>query len=196
MGRWYDSPSIHDRLRSHSGERCREIEFPSGIISKKVQVEYQESVYDNLPTPKITPTCVMKDSQLSEDAVNFLSDFNEWLGLLANDCLEILQQPDLSAVEVAKKAGPCSVFRWTGFIHPIFILNLYSKVKEHLGKKKFNFDWVNVTVWGFDDAPVSWKMSDHNYFYSGENNYSLLLLRGDPQISVQIASVGPLDHYS
>ena len=39
--------------------------------------------------------------------------------------------------------------------------------------------WVALTVWGFDDAPVSWGTHEHFAHHGApENDYTLLLLPG------------------
>jgi hypothetical protein len=36
--------------------------------------------------------------------------------------------------------------------------------------------WIGVTVWGFEDAPLSWGDNQHHFLLSGENDYTFVLL--------------------
>ena len=35
--------------------------------------------------------------------------------------------------------------------------------------------WAAVSVWGFEDAPVSWRTNEHGWFLSGENHYNVVV---------------------
>lgn len=35
--------------------------------------------------------------------------------------------------------------------------------------------WANMTVWGFQDSPISWRGREHGHMLSGENMYSFFL---------------------
>ncbi len=37
--------------------------------------------------------------------------------------------------------------------------------------------WVAVTVWGFEDTPVSWRTNEHGYCQSGDNHYTVVMFR-------------------
>jgi ribonuclease P/MRP protein subunit RPP40 len=36
--------------------------------------------------------------------------------------------------------------------------------------------WCCFSVWGFEDAPISWKNLEHSYYETGENDYVFFLL--------------------
>ena len=48
--------------------------------------------------------------------------------------------------------------------------------REYL-EKESALSWAAVSVWGFEDAPVSWKNNEHGWLCSGDNHYSLVLFR-------------------
>ena len=37
--------------------------------------------------------------------------------------------------------------------------------------------WIAVTVWGFEDAPISWYGCEHGSFTWGDNHYVVILFR-------------------
>jgi len=36
-----------------------------------------------------------------------------------------------------------------------------------------------MTVWGFEDAPVSWRTNEHGYHQSGDNHFTIVLFKTD-----------------
>ena len=40
-----------------------------------------------------------------------------------------------------------------------------------------SFPWAALSVWGFEDAPVSWRTNEHGWHFSGDNNYTVVLFR-------------------
>lgn len=38
-------------------------------------------------------------------------------------------------------------------------------------------EWVAVSVWGFEDAPVSWRTNEHGYSQCGDNHYTIVMFR-------------------
>ena len=37
--------------------------------------------------------------------------------------------------------------------------------------------WIAVSVWGFEDSPVSWGRCEHGAFLWGDNHYVVVLFR-------------------
>ena len=48
--------------------------------------------------------------------------------------------------------------------------------RKHL-EEQTDLPWAALTVWGFEDAPVSWKSNEHGWLCSGDNGYTLVLFR-------------------
>lgn len=34
-----------------------------------------------------------------------------------------------------------------------------------------------MSVWGFEDAPVSWRTNEHGWFLSGDNHYNVIVFK-------------------
>ncbi|KAI9477208.1 ribonuclease P 40kDa subunit-domain-containing protein [Coemansia mojavensis] len=60
-----------------------------------------------------------------------------------------------------------SIFTVTGMLCAKAISSIVKEVLESSSN-------IYVCVWGFEDAPISWKLYEHNYYTSGENMYAQL----------------------
>jgi ribonuclease P/MRP protein subunit RPP40 len=54
--------------------------------------------------------------------------------------------------------------------------------------------WVAVTVWGFQDTPVSWAEHEHGFLNSGDNGYTVVVF-GDGRYWL-FAAVATWDTFS
>ncbi len=37
--------------------------------------------------------------------------------------------------------------------------------------------WIAVSIWGFEDSPVSWKNNEHGWYNSGDNHYNIIVFK-------------------
>ncbi|KAJ2851461.1 hypothetical protein IWW36_001100 [Coemansia brasiliensis] len=99
----------------------------------------------------------------------------EWVGLAASGL------PVIDSLCKSDKTRACQapasdsqvdfkVFTVTGMLSAKAISSV---VKEMVSELSCN---TYVCVWGYDDAPVSWKLYEHNYFTSGENMYAQMYI--------------------
>lgn len=66
----------------------------------------------------------------------------------------------------------CSV----NFVRCCFTWSLISVHRECLASDE-TLPWAAVSVWGFEDAPVSWKLNEHGWYQSGDNHYNIIVFR-------------------
>ena len=38
-------------------------------------------------------------------------------------------------------------------------------------------EWIAVSVWGFEDSPISWNGCEHGSYMWGDNHYVVILFR-------------------
>ncbi len=68
--------------------------------------------------------------------------------------------------------------------HPSFIrfprLCVHALLHEWAGKLNCallsgKLPWAAVSVWGFEDAPLSWGKHEHGFLQGGENDYTFIM---------------------
>lgn len=101
----------------------------------------------------------------------------------------------LACPEPSREAnGVIVAGRWTGMIAPRAVHNIIEAASHAVTQTARADAWIAVSVWGFDDTPVSWGVKEHGHCVGGENNYTVLLL---PEGNyVRFASVDPHDMYT
>ncbi|KAJ2340085.1 hypothetical protein GGF43_006492 [Coemansia sp. RSA 2618] len=70
-----------------------------------------------------------------------------------------------------------------------------SVVKELLADPESCKDEFYVCVWGYDDAPVSWNLSEHSFYTSGENMYAQAYV-SERGCCLTFQACGPWDAFS
>ena len=70
------------------------------------------------------------------------------------------------------------------------------KLAEDLRKyvQDKSLPWAILTCWGFPDSPVSWNEFEHGFFFSGENDFTMIILPNDT--CYNLISLGPLDAFT
>lgn len=81
-----------------------------------------------------------------------------------------------------------------------------SPYRSILGTSSTEPGWANLTVWGFQDSPISWINQEHGHLMTGENYYSFFLWSSlfpcqekenqDNGTYVMVESVGAHDTHS
>ncbi len=54
------------------------------------------------------------------------------------------------------------------------LIDFVSETRKYLSTSQ-KVPWAAISVWGFEDSPISWKDSEHGWYLSGDNHYNILL---------------------
>ncbi|KAL6073530.1 Ribonuclease P protein subunit p40 [Balamuthia mandrillaris] len=65
-------------------------------------------------------------------------------------------------------------FSWRGLLLPHHITQCLNLARKHVREGIVPF--AIVSVWGFQDSPVSWGKHQHSFLYGGENDYTFVVL--------------------
>eukprot|EP01112_Ceratiomyxa_fruticulosa_P012053 TRINITY_DN3319_c0_g1_i1.p1 TRINITY_DN3319_c0_g1~~TRINITY_DN3319_c0_g1_i1.p1 ORF type:complete len:385 (-),score=66.01 TRINITY_DN3319_c0_g1_i1:87-1241(-) len=155
---------------------------------QKIAMNRKVDFFRDIPIPDITSfvsKSKMPDKQQTEDDIQtFSADFYEWSGFLHCGLLEKLCKKNdefLSSFELSPDllCTPKSGFMvsYEGLIPPSVVNVVVDTLRVFVSKR--DFDWGLLTVWGFDDAPLSWGTCEHGFLQSGENNYTFVVLPND-----------------
>ncbi|KAJ1678743.1 hypothetical protein EV182_003434 [Spiromyces aspiralis] len=145
------------------------IEFPESSEAKQIPTAVTTKILDDV---KIPTTEVVWDHSLAsansrkggalltgaEVWQSDCYDVYEWLGMVSIESERIAAtdrvDPFVSVYSVPEPhaQGPVCLVRCTGMLERHGI--------------------VGITVWGFEDAPISWYSHIHSYYLSGENMYA------------------------
>ncbi|KAJ8098256.1 ribonuclease P 40kDa subunit-domain-containing protein [Lipomyces tetrasporus] len=63
-----------------------------------------------------------------------------------------------------------------GFLTSRMTKHVFDELLKHLPPSS----WAAITVYGFQDAPVSWASDEHSYLISGENDYTIVIKPEEP----------------
>ncbi|TPX67249.1 hypothetical protein SpCBS45565_g03965 [Spizellomyces sp. 'palustris'] len=179
-----------------------EISFPPNVKATRLYIDGVCQTHENIMVPQIG------DIEF-EDLLNDPNDpkgeiwrdhalnLFEWLGLLACGAARIKAgnkvDPFFSVYSAPESSKPDTIVsvRWTGYLTTHQILRIKDRVKDCM--KTEGLPWAAILVWGFRDAPVSWREEDHGYFLGGENDY-VLVFRGEQQC-ISYQAVGTYDGF-
>lgn len=57
-----------------------------------------------------------------------------------------------------------------------FSVALFMSTRQYISSStRSDVPWVAVSVWGFEDSPISWYPSEHGSYLWGDNHYTVLL---------------------
>eukprot|EP00124_Ichthyophonus_hoferi_P001475 Ihof_evm18s77 gene=Ihof_evmTU18s77 len=139
-------------------------QFP-GLQSHIIKTTATE--INDLPLPDINTNEVMELDEVSEA-------FYEWLGIIScgadwtpceadgftsTYCCDL---PTSSPTPVSVRSTS------KGFIVGPQVLNLLHSVRDWILSQPTGVPYVVLSVWGFDDTPISWGLESHGYFMGGE----------------------------
>ncbi|KAF9188139.1 hypothetical protein BGZ51_000723 [Haplosporangium sp. Z 767] len=144
-----------------------------------------------------------------------VSELYEWIGMTGiqsdrikfNDRIDpflcVYSNPPQAAEEPVPSIG--CLIEIAGLIPSPSILRIFDALRSLL-TGPLDQKWANFTVWGFQDAPISWLGSEHGHLMSGENMYSFFLWspniqlkekdHPDTGIYVMLENVGAHDVHS
>ncbi|KAK9830976.1 hypothetical protein WJX81_004532 [Elliptochloris bilobata] len=106
---------------------------------------------------------------------------HEWLGAQACAFTALGDGALSAATELPVAAAPCvlAAHRWQGLLASDSVERMIGACRRLLAARAC--PWAAVSVWGFEDAPVSWGGAEHgrSALGGGENDYHVLLLLGE-----------------
>jgi len=88
--------------------------------------------------------------------------------------------------------GQGQTISWKGLISTEFVETKLEQLRDLVNRKIF--PWASFSVWGFEDSPVSWKECDHSVLFSGENDYTFVILPDD--FYLVFVAVGEYDTFA
>ncbi|KAK9459646.1 ribonuclease P 40kDa subunit-domain-containing protein, partial [Lipomyces oligophaga] len=106
------------------------------------------------------------DEVICED----LQDILEWMGRLSFDRSDSETRRVVKSGNLENGAHMTRI-RMKGFLSSRMLLDIYNDLIDTMKPTM----WALMTVYGFEDAPVSWRSSEHSFMLGGENDYSLLI---------------------
>jgi hypothetical protein len=157
------------------------------------QLRVSEQLFEQLAVPHhVTPS--KKGNDASED--EHLLQLHEWLGALSCRALDCCRtaEPEFDPFvatythDLSTASARGVVYTYTGLITPAFIMRLIDHFKAHIP-----LEWIALSVWGYEDAPVSWGNHEHGYQCAGDNDYCLIL---DKSLGVTAFISTAMDAYS
>ncbi|KAI8915025.1 ribonuclease P 40kDa subunit-domain-containing protein [Powellomyces hirtus] len=162
------------------------VEFPSKANTKHFPMQVQETNMENILIPSLPshPTSTDIPGPVRDIWRADMLDTLEWFGMVANEATRINSNdnvdPFYSVYACPEPNSPGSLTRTSvgGFIHPSQISSIIATAIEQVDNGVV--PWAAVMVWGFRDAPVSWRGMEHGCLLGGENDY-LLVFKPDNQ---------------
>jgi len=183
---------------SRRNER-KKIQFPPfGIEVTPISTERTSQFIQNVMIPNFSLNDLVKHADnKAKISQELATDLYNWLGCISCGVIDFLEGKPLDSylTQFSNKyteKGHIFVSREKGFLTPEYLLYQLNMLRRDVKCNKF--PWAILNVWGFEDSPVSWNKNEHNFFHSGENNYTFVILPDDKYL-LYIA-VGAQDTYS
>ncbi|KAJ2665016.1 hypothetical protein IW148_001773 [Coemansia sp. RSA 1199] len=155
-----------------------------------VTPQFDTRTLQNAAVPSI-PECLFSTNEQTDTWTEHAHEMFEWIGLAANCSQAILtndSQTSAYSVPEPNSKKDMQVVTVRGLLSATAI---HSAINELIAAHTEFY----VCVWGFDDAPVSWNSSEHNFYVSGENMYAQAYV---PQRNccLSFQACGPWDAFS
>ncbi|XP_046843351.1 ribonuclease P protein subunit p40-like [Xenia sp. Carnegie-2017] len=171
----FSERSIDDK--SEYGEKLQSYLKSRGIISQPFHCEHYVENFNNIDVPTIS---FHDESFFDISATCNYLEFHEWLGcVLCNvDCSQSSPDSYLNTLS-SPEPNSCQqvvLSTWIGFISSHSVQNVLKFARDLL-KKNPDIPWLNVTIWGFSDSPVTWRDLRHGFYLNGDNHYSIILFQ-------------------
>lgn len=166
----------------------QDITFPDNIESKLFSPAATSEVWENIRTPIFEADTKIDDELLHE--------LHNWAGALYNGVLSYLTERGTSftttfSPELPTKETAGISYTWKGMITPSYVEKQIEFLQDKVDSGEF--PWALITVWGYEDTPVSWKECQRSFSVSGENDITMIILPGR---YIMYLTVGPQDEFS
>eukprot|EP01129_Flabellula_baltica_P003374 TRINITY_DN13147_c0_g1_i1.p1 TRINITY_DN13147_c0_g1~~TRINITY_DN13147_c0_g1_i1.p1 ORF type:complete len:345 (+),score=57.83 TRINITY_DN13147_c0_g1_i1:54-1088(+) len=126
---------------------------------------------------------------------DFLFKINDWIGCITMEVESYFDIPDpfLSefVLDMKTMSSPLYVSKSRGIFPSQNILTILNECKDSIDNSESNF--IVLSVWGFEDSPVSWKQSEHSVLFEGVNDYHIILT---PEKVILQVHTSPYDQFS
>ncbi|KAG9325796.1 hypothetical protein KVV02_005720 [Mortierella alpina] len=166
------------------------LEFPESARAKQMAFGIQCRTLNDIVVPDTTVIRTIGKNELRwrKD----VSALYEWVGLAAmqsdriafGDSIDpflcVYSSPPQKTDNVVKSSG--CLLEISGLIPSPSILRIFDALRSLLDKTS-GLEWSNMTVWGFQDSPISWVGREHGHLTSGENMYSFFLWSKNIQLT-------------
>lgn len=122
-----------------------------------------------------------EDKVGEEDCASEPEDLLEWIGCQTLGIKLSREESVVSGVVEPKHGthvlnlccGQCS-----GFFPPSHIQLIIEHLRSWLTQRdKMAVPWVSLTVYGHPDSPISWGRQEHSFHATGDNLYTLVIMR-------------------
>ncbi|KAF9899703.1 hypothetical protein EC991_008430 [Linnemannia zychae] len=167
------------------------LEFPESVGATVLSFNVQTTPLNNIIIPDATSIRTIGKNDLRWR--RSVSDLYEWIGLASmqsdriafgdniDPFLCVYSSPSHSTTEQQQDPTPSSgcLIEISGFIPSQSIVRILDALRSLLDtttlQESSTLNWANMTVWGFQDSPISWLGREHGHLVSGENMYSFFL---------------------
>ncbi|KAG0280334.1 hypothetical protein BGZ96_001602 [Linnemannia gamsii] len=167
------------------------LEFPESVQATPMKFNIQSTPLNNIIIPDATPLRTIGKNDLRWR--RSVSDLYEWVGLASiqsdritfgdniDPFLCVYSPPAPPTIEQQQDPTPSSgsLIEISGFIPSQSITRILEALRSLLDSSASTLSsaqgWANMTVWGFQDSPISWIGREHGHLVSGENMYSFFL---------------------
>ncbi|KAF9140010.1 hypothetical protein BG015_001834 [Linnemannia schmuckeri] len=167
------------------------LEFPESARATSMTFNIQSSSLNNIVIPDATPIRTIGKNDLRWR--RSVSDLYEWIGLASmqsdrimfgdniDPFLCVYSPPTPTTTDEQQDLKPSSgcLIEISGLIPSQGIVRILEALRSLLDSSNLTLSsaqrWANMTVWGFQDSPISWIGREHGHLVSGENMYSFFL---------------------
>ncbi|KAJ2571335.1 hypothetical protein GGH19_004950 [Coemansia sp. RSA 1807] len=144
----------------------------------------------NMLVPNV-PECLISTNEQTDTWTEHAHELFEWIGL-ATSCSQAVAGTSDEQTSAYTVPEPTSKD-----MHIVTVRGLLSATAIHsvINELVAAHTEFYVCVWGFDDAPVSWNSSEHNFYVSGENMYAQAYVP-HKNCCLSFQACGPWDAFS
>ncbi|KAG0095561.1 Ribonuclease P protein subunit p40 [Podila epicladia] len=189
------------------------LDFPVSARARQLSYRIQTTVLDYIMVPDTQPLRTIGKNDLRWRKQ--VAEVYEWIGMASIQSERITVVDNIDpylcvyanpAQKTPEKVGSSGyLLEISGFIPSPSIVPIFESLRSLLNNGP-STSWANMTVWGFQDSPISWRGREHGHMLSGENMYSFFLWSGnlmpndkenpDKGVYVLLENVGGHDAHS
>ncbi|KAI7821945.1 ribonuclease P 40kDa subunit-domain-containing protein [Gamsiella multidivaricata] len=165
------------------------LKFPDSARATKLSFNIQSTRLDSILIPDTTTIRTIGRNDLRWR--KSVAELYEWIGMSAmqserislgdrvDSFLCVYSNPPQTTAEPVGSSG--CLIEISGLIPSQSVFQIFESLRSVL-PELVDPVWANFTVWGFQDAPVSWLGREHGHLLSGENMYSFFIWSSNLQL--------------